>query len=86
MRRFVIALLLVAALIGVGATTVVARQSRPSPPVWTHVVSPGETLWQLAGRAAPRADRRTTVDRLVRANGLRGGSIRPGQRLVLPAS
>lgn len=86
MRRVLIAFLLVATLIGVGAGTVVARQQRPSPPAWVHVVAPGETLWQLAGEAAPGTDRRETVDRLVRANRLAGGGISPGQRLVLPAS
>ena len=84
MKRLVIAFALVAGLIGVGATAVTARQERPAPPAWTHVVQQGETLWQLAGQAAPRSDRRETVDRLVRANKLGSRGIKPGQRLVLP--
>jgi len=83
MRRFLIASALLAALLGVGTTTVVAVQQRPSEPVWSHVVQPGETLWQLARHAAPDSDPRDIVDRLIRANELDGGRIIPGQTLVL---
>ena len=86
MRRFLIAFALLAALTGLGATTVVAGQQRPSEPVWSHVVQPGETLWQLARQADPQRDPREVVDRLIRANELDGGRIIPGQQLVLPAS
>ncbi len=88
MRRFVIALALVGALLGallgVGASAVKAGQRHPSRPIWSHVVAPGETLWQLARSAAPSQDPRRIVDRLISANHLHGGSIFPGQRLVLP--
>ena len=83
MRRFLIASALLAALLGVGTTTVVAVQQRPSEPVWSHVVQQGETLWQLAGEADPEDDPRDVVDRLIRANELDGGRIIPGQELVL---
>ena len=84
MKRAAVASVLVAALIGLGASAVPAGQQRPSKPVWSHVVQPGETLWQLARRAAPGRDTRETVDRLIRANDLDGGLIVPGQQLVLP--
>ncbi|HEU4564840.1 MAG TPA: DUF5715 family protein [Gemmatimonadaceae bacterium] len=42
-----------------------------------HVVRRGETLWGIARRYG------TTVERLQRANGLRGGRIVAGQRLTL---
>lgn len=86
MRRFLIASALLAALLGVGSTAVVAVQQRPSEPVWSHVVRPGETLWQLARQAAADEDPRAVVDRLIEANKLDGGRIIPGQQLVLPAS
>lgn len=85
MRRLLIASLLLTALLGFGATRVVANQQGPSKPVWTHVVQPGETLWQLAREAAPRIDTRRTVDRLIETNDLRGGRIIPGQKLILYA-
>jgi LysM domain-containing protein len=85
MKRLVIALTLVGALLGLGASTVRAGQQRPSAPVWSHVVAPGETLWDLARAAAPKEDPRRMVDRLVMANHLHGGTIFPGQRLVLPS-
>jgi hypothetical protein len=51
-----------------------------------HVVRPGETLWGLArGLVGPEGDPRPVVDRLISLNHLPGGSIRPGERLVLPA-
>jgi len=84
MRKALIAISLVGALLGFGATTVRAGQQHPSKPVWSHVVARGETLWGLAAEAAPSRDRRITVDLLISANHLRGASIRPGQRLVLP--
>jgi LysM repeat protein len=83
MRRFLIASALLAALLGVGSTTVVAVQQRPSEPVWRHVVQQGDTLWQLAREADPERDPRDVVDRLIRANVLDGGRIIPGQELVL---
>jgi len=86
MRRLVIALTLVAALLGLGASAVKAGQQGPSKPVWSHVVAPGETLWDLSRSAAPSKDPRETVDRLIEANHLRGPIIVPGQRLVLRSS
>ncbi|MGH2726387.1 MAG: LysM peptidoglycan-binding domain-containing protein [Actinomycetota bacterium] len=86
MRRVLIALTLLGALLGLGSRAVVAVQQRPSEPVWSHVVQPGETLWQLAGSASPDRDPREVVDRLIEANHLEGGVIIPGRRLVLPSS
>ena len=83
MRRFLIASALLAALLGLGTTTVVAVQQRPSEPVWSHVVQPGDTLWQLARQADPESDPRNVVDRLIQVNELDGGRIIPGQELVL---
>ena len=85
MKKLAVAFTLVAALSGLGASTVLAGQQRPSQPVWSHVVRQGETLWQLAHQAAPGHDTRETVDRLVTTNHLRGGLIVPGQRLILRA-
>ena len=85
-RRVVVALALVAGLLGLGTTAVHAVQPRNARPVWSHTVVPGETLWSLAPSASPHRDRRETVDRLIAANHLRSPIIRPGQRLVLPRS
>ncbi len=61
------------------------------------VVQPGDTLWGIAQRAAPGADPRVTIERIVRLNGLdrvdgaggaagaAGGALQPGQRLALPS-
>ncbi len=46
---------------------------------------PGETLWQIAQRAAPTADPRVTVARIVELNALPGASVRAGQELLLPS-
>ena len=86
MRRVLIAFTLLGALLGLSSTAVVALSQRPSEPVWSHVVQPGDTLWQLAKKADPERDPREVVDRLIRANELDGGRIIPGQELVLPAS
>lgn len=52
----------------------------------THVVEPGETLWEIAEAiVGPEVDPRPVVYRLVEVNRLPGGAIRAGQRLLLPA-
>ncbi len=83
MSKLLIAIALVGGLLGFGASQVVAGQERPSKPVWSHVVRPGETLWELAKEAAPSQDVRRTVDRIISTNDLDGGGIVPGQTLVL---
>ena len=83
MRKLLIAIVLVAGLLGFGASQVTAGQQRPSKPVWSHIVRPGETLWELAKDAAPSHDTRRTVDRIISTNELDGGRIVPGQTLVL---
>ena len=84
MRRVAIATVLVGTLLGAGAGAVKAVQPHGSHPAWAHVVQQGETLWQIASEAAPTADRRITVDRLIAVNHLADPIIRPGQRLILP--
>jgi LysM repeat protein len=50
-----------------------------------HVVQPGETLWGMAQRlAGPEGDPRPVVDRLISLNHLQGGTLHPGDRLVIP--
>ena len=85
MRKLLIAIALVTALLGFGASQVVAGQRTASKPVWSHVVRPGETLWDLAKEAAPDDNTRRTVYRLTEANHLDGARIVPGQTLVLYA-
>jgi predicted Zn-dependent protease len=55
------------------------------PPALRHVVvQPGETLWQVAERAAPTSDTRIEVARIISLNGLAGASVEPGEELLLP--
>ncbi len=51
----------------------------------TVVVQPGDTLWAIASRVAPKADPRVTVQEIIDRNGLVGASVRAGQVLVLPS-
>jgi LysM repeat protein len=56
-------------------------------PARVYVVRSGDTLWGIARRVAgPTADPRPVIARFVEANDLRGATIQPGQRLVLPGS
>lgn len=62
-----------------------ANGSGPPPARPVVVVQPGESLWQIAERAAPDADPRVTVARIAEINDLGlNPVIRPGQQLVLP--
>ena len=51
----------------------------------TVVVRPGDSLWALAGRYAPRQDPRRWVFRVERLNHLKGGQLLAGALLRLPA-
>ena len=50
-----------------------------------YVVQSGDTLWEIAeSRTAPGADIRVMVWELQTLNGLSGGTIHPGDRIILP--
>jgi len=72
------------ALAGVGRIVASELTSVPEPSGQVHVVAPGESAWELAGRYAPSLDRRDAVDQLLALNGQ--GALRVGQELRLPAS
>ncbi len=55
-------------------------------PVRYVTVTPGATLWGIAGEVAPTTDRRDTVARILELNALRTSSVHPGQRIAVPAS
>lgn len=64
-----------------------ADADQPPPPTTTHVVEPGETLWELASTVADRgADLRGIVRTIQELNQLDGATIHPGQQLHLPVS
>lgn len=85
MRRFLIASCLVGAVLFASERSVPAGQARESRPAGTHVVRPGESLWDIAKVLDARGDPRAAVHRLMVANGLDSPGIRPGEALVLPA-
>jgi nucleoid-associated protein YgaU len=47
-------------------------------------VRPGETLWQIARRAAPGADPRATIARIQEMNALESSSVQAGRVLLVP--
>lgn len=47
-------------------------------------VSPGVSLWQLAGQLAPTADPREVIDEIVRLNQLTSTDVFAGQELAIP--
>lgn len=59
----------------------------PVPPAArgrTYVVRAGDTLWSIALRIEPERDPRPVVDAILAANGVRAGSLIPGQTLSIP--
>lgn len=55
------------------------------PPALQHVVvQPGETLWQVAEKAAPSGDTRVEVAKIISLNRLPGAIVEPGEELFLP--
>ncbi|MFK0008809.1 LysM peptidoglycan-binding domain-containing protein [Paenarthrobacter sp. NPDC090520] len=60
--------------------------SQLQPPVAVSVtVQPGQSLWGIAGSAAPERDPRDVITEIIQLNDLRGGRITPGQQLFVPA-
>ncbi|WP_460460894.1 LysM peptidoglycan-binding domain-containing protein, partial [Angustibacter peucedani] len=64
-----------------------AAGTRAEPvPVRYVTVTPGATLWAIAGEVAPDDDRRDTVARILELNALQTSAVHAGQRLAVPAS
>ncbi len=51
----------------------------------TVTVQPGDTLWAIASRVAPKADPRVVVQKIIDRNGIAAASIQAGQVLALPS-
>jgi LysM repeat protein len=83
MRRITVATMLAAALLVPGMRAVSALQDHPSP-TRTYVVEAGDTLWTIASRIDPSADRRVIVDEVMNLNEMSSPTLYPGQRLKLP--
>jgi hypothetical protein len=89
-RGRVVALVMLLGLVfGAGlafGTRAVGADSMPAVPAVKHslVVRPGQTLWGIARAVDPGSDPRSTVDRLIELNALRGAGIEAGRTLVLP--
>lgn len=49
------------------------------------IVQPGDTLWSIAQRTAPRSDPRVAIERLRRANGMVDSRLATGSVLVVPS-
>lgn len=57
------------------------------PDGWTVVTAvPGDSLWAIAGRSAPRVDRRVVLARIVARNGLVGTEVTAGDALLVPTA
>jgi Tfp pilus assembly protein FimV len=84
--RVVVVVLVLAALVIAGFTLgrVSSQAAGPAAPLPTVTVHAGETLWQIAERVAPHADRRALVLQIEQLNGLRDGRVVAGQQLRLP--
>lgn len=65
------------------AWTIQVRASDSAGPQTVYVVQGGDTLWSVATKHY-RGDPRAGVWKLQRANAVSGGSLTPGQRLVVP--
>ena len=76
---------LAAVLSGPVANAVGVGGAPEEPPSRTYVVRPGDTLWSLAARFAPRTDPRVVVDAIASANDVDPGALVPGQQLSIPS-
>lgn len=81
------ALMATVALVGgvllMGRTAEAGSVVAPVPATY-RVVTPGETLWKIAGEVAPGADRRDTVSDIMELNALSSAEVFAGQRIAVP--
>jgi Tfp pilus assembly protein FimV len=84
--RVMVVLLVLAALVvgGFVLGRVSSQAAGPAKPLPTVTVHAGETLWDIAARVAPHADRRALVGEIESLNGIPGGRVAAGQQLRLP--
>lgn len=82
-RRLAVVALAAGLLVGTARLPLWAAASHPAAQI-VHIVAPGETLWGLADRYAPREDPREYIYNLDRINHLGDGQIVPGEKLTLP--
>lgn len=80
----VVTLLLV--MVAVGGTSADASDSTGGPATASVVVQAGDSLWTVAKSLQPNGDPRAMMQTLVELNGLDGGSLVPGQQLIVPIS
>jgi hypothetical protein len=67
-----------------GGGAALAGTDQPAARHQQVTVQPGQTLWQIAERAAPGSDPRETVQRILDLNGLQTSEVQAGTALQLP--
>ena len=77
-------LLLIATSLGRVSLTAATDAEAPLP-TRQITVHEGDTLWTIAARVAPQADRREAIEQLRRLNDLSGSGLVAGQALTVPA-
>jgi hypothetical protein len=83
----ILSLTVALAVVGLGALANAGPGGAPVPQETAVVhVGQGESLWQIAERAAPGSDTEAVVDRIRQLNGLNSGEVFPGQPLTVPVA
>lgn len=91
-RRGRVVLVLLGALLLLAAVSVGRAGSQAAtavdngPALQQTTVQPGETLWAVAQRIAPKNDPREVVAQIRRINHLQSAALLAGQQLLLPTA
>jgi LysM repeat protein len=85
-RLVVLGFLLTLAALVVALAAPATQAADPSGEAPVAVVHAGDTLWSVAERHAPGAERFATIEEIRRLNGLPDYTVHVGQRLRLPRS
>ncbi|WP_353115783.1 LysM peptidoglycan-binding domain-containing protein [Microbacterium sp.] len=90
-RRVLLTLAAVPLAIGIGfagiagGSAIASGEHSAAVDFQTVTVLPGDTLWSIAGKVAPQADRRDVVDAIGRLNNLQGADLMVGQKIAIPS-
>jgi len=77
-------LTVMAAMVAIAGGSVATTTEGGDVPTETVLVTPGDTLWEIASEAVDGGDVRAMMTRIEQLNGLEDGQVDAGERIFVP--